>query len=141
VTPLGSVEAAGKRIGRVLFNAFVPGSLLYNRVSAERGTAADAFEAVVRQYRDMPVKPALPEEARKFKVQAAVRYFDALKIAPWWPEGHFNRALLLGEAGNYEKAVVEMRKYLMLVPEAPDARAAQDKIYGWGAFPEGGKGR
>lgn len=86
---------------------------------------------------------ALPEEANKHKVQAegAVRdkefndaadyYAAALKIAPWWPVGHFNRALVLGEAGDYEIAKREMNYYLQLVPDAPNARAAQDKIYDW----------
>ncbi|HEX9628313.1 MAG TPA: tetratricopeptide repeat protein [Acidiferrobacterales bacterium] len=87
---------------------------------------------------------AFPEEANKYKVQAegAVRdkafddaadfYAAALNIAPWWPVGHFNRALVLGEAGEYELARREMNYYLQLVPDAPNARAAQDKIYDWG---------
>lgn len=86
---------------------------------------------------------ALPEEANKYKAQAegAVRdkefndaadfYAAALKIAPWWPVGHFNRALVLGEAGDYDMARREMNYYLQLVPDAPNARAAQDKIYDW----------
>lgn len=86
---------------------------------------------------------ALPEDAYKYKVQAegAVRdkefndaadfYAKALKIAPWWPVGHFNRALVLGETGDYELAKREMQYYLQLVPDAPNARAAQDKIYQW----------
>jgi tetratricopeptide (TPR) repeat protein len=85
----------------------------------------------------------LPEEANKYKVQAegAVRdkqfddavdyYAKALRIAPWWPAGHFNRALVLGEAGDYEIAMREMKYYLQLAPDAPNARAAQDKIYDW----------
>ncbi len=86
---------------------------------------------------------ALPEEANKYKVQAegAVRdkafddaadfYAAALKIAPWWPVGHFNRALVLGETGDYDLARREMNYYLQLVPDAPNARAAQNKIYEW----------
>jgi hypothetical protein len=101
------------------------------------------FEAVVRSYRAEAVKPELPESARRWRVQAesAVRaqrfdeaadLFDAaLAEAPWWPEGHFNRALVLGEAGDPSGAITEMRRYLALVPEAADARAAQDKIYEW----------
>src|SRR5712692_1050286 len=86
---------------------------------------------------------ALPEAANKYKVQAegAVRdkefddaadlYAEALKIAPWWPVGRFNRALVLGETGDYESARREMSYYLQLVPDAPNARAAQNKIYEW----------
>ena len=89
------------------------------------------------------VNAALPEEANKYKVQAevAVRdkefddaadiYAAALRAAPWWPAGHFNRALVLGEAGDYDMAKREMKYYLQLVPDASNARAAQDKIYEW----------
>lgn len=103
----------------------------------------NAFTEAARSYRAATVKPTLPEEARKFKVQAesafnkknfegaAARYKDALDVAPWWPEGHFNRALILGELSRYRDAIREMKKYLTLVPDAPNARAAQDNIYRW----------
>jgi hypothetical protein len=50
---------------------------------------------------------------------------------PWWPEGHFNRALVLAEVERYTEATREMRKYLLLFPDAPNARTAQDQIYAW----------
>ena len=104
------------------------------------------FLKVVEAYRTATPKPMLPEEARKFKVQAevAVRdkkyadaaelYGEALKIAPWWPGGHFNRAIVLDESNYYmghNGAIREMKRYLLLVPDASDARAAQNKIYEW----------
>lgn len=101
------------------------------------------FEEAVRYYHSVTVKPELPENARKFKVQAegAVRDKDfaealylfgqALKISPWWPEGHYNRALVFGELKEYDTAIIEMKRYIALVPNAPKARAAQDKIYDW----------
>lgn len=103
----------------------------------------NSFHKIVLAYQKKAVKPQLPEDARRFKVQAegAVRdkeftdavglYGQALKIAPWWPEGHFNRALVLGEVGQFEAAIFEMKRYLLLSPDAPNARAAQDKIYVW----------
>jgi len=36
-----------------------------------------------------------------------------------------------GKARNYEKAISNMNTYLELAPEAPDARAAKDRIYKW----------
>ncbi len=137
------VDAAGARIGRAVWNAFVPGSALYEQVVAEKRKSSGAFEETVRRYREMPVKPALPADAARYKVQAeaalsrksldeaAARYRDALDVAPWWPEGHFNRALVLGEAGEHGNAAAEMKKYLMLVPDAPQARTARDKIREW----------
>jgi len=86
---------------------------------------------------------ALPEEARQFKVQAegAVRdkqfdeaanyYGRALAEAPGWAAGYFNRALTLSEVWDFPDAIVDMKRYLALAPDAPDARAAQDKIYDW----------
>jgi tetratricopeptide (TPR) repeat protein len=111
--------------------------------SAFAGNTHDQFQEVVAKYQAANPKPGLPEEARKFKVQAefamqekqfakaAELYNKALEIAPWWPEGHFNRALILGETKKYWEAMREMKRYLLLVPDAPDARAAQDKIYQW----------
>jgi hypothetical protein len=104
-----------------------------------------AFEAQAQSYRDAAVKPVPGEDVRRYRVQAeaavsekrfqdaANLYGKALYIAPWWPEGHFNAALILGDLGQYAKAIDHMQKYLVLVPNAPDARAAQDKIYAWEA--------
>lgn len=105
--------------------------------------ANDTFKSVAETYRQSPNKPSLPEEARRFKVQAegavqeknwskaAWSFREALLIAPWWPEGRFNHALILGELGDYAVAGQEMQRYLLLVPNASNARAAQDKIYLW----------
>jgi formylglycine-generating enzyme required for sulfatase activity len=95
----------------------------------------------------------MPEVARKYKVQAefAVQekrwdqaielYGKALEITPWWAEGHYQLALVLGEKKKYRDAMREMKRYLMLAPDAPEARIAQDKIYQWEsvAEPEVGK--
>ena len=106
-------------------------------------TAAAAFEETVRQYQARAIKPELSEEARRHKIQAesAIKeklyeraidlYAKSLSLAPWWPEGHFNRALILAEVRDYFNAIDEMKKYLQLEPQAPNARAAQDKIYAW----------
>ncbi len=105
--------------------------------------AQATFDEAASQYREAATKPELPEEARRYKVQAegsvrdksfddAAEFYDqALALAPWWPEGRFNRALVLSEIEVYSGAVSEMRRYLALVPDAANARAAQDKIYDW----------
>ena len=102
-----------------------------------------AWQVIVTSYRTAAKKPELPEEAHKFDVQAldavsekrfqqaADLYHQVLIIAPWWPGGHFNLALVLSDIGDFEGAVNEMQRYLALVPEAPDGRAAQDKVYVW----------
>ena len=101
------------------------------------------FEEAARQYHAQAQKPALPEGAWKYKVQADTAinkmqydeaielYEQALKVAPWWPQGHFNRAMLMGNVKDYYGAVQEMKRYLVLESDAPDARKAQDQIYQW----------
>ncbi len=103
----------------------------------------NAFKDIVDKFRGNAAPPEFPEDARRLRVQAesalrdkrlddaSDRYEEALKIAAWWPEGRFNRALILGDLERYAEAMREMKRYLALVPEALNARAAQDKIYEW----------
>lgn len=65
---------------------------------------------------------------------AKIVYQDALTTSPDWPQGHYNLALVYGSLKFYAQAIIEMRRYLFLEPNAADARAAQDQIYGWDAL-------
>ncbi len=109
----------------------------------QRKARNEAFAAVAKAYRDAAVKPVPGEDVRRFEVQAidAVKqkrfadaanlYGQALAIAPWWPAGHHDHALILAELGQFHDAITEMQDYLALVPNARDARAMQDQIYVW----------
>jgi formylglycine-generating enzyme required for sulfatase activity len=117
-------------------------------VPAYADNGNDSFQEVVNQYQAANPKPVMPEVARKYRVQAefAVQekrfdqaielYGKALEIAPWWAEGHYNLALTLGETKKYRDAMREMRRFLLLAPDAPEARNAQDKIYQWESVAE-----
>ncbi len=124
---------------------------LLRRLKMESAKASDpaveaAFSDVASRYRAADPKPDFPEEARRLRVQAeamlrekrftdaADLYGEALNAVPWWPEGRFNRALVLGEIKDYDEAAREMKRYLMLAPDAPNARAAKDRIYEWEAL-------
>ncbi len=48
-----------------------------------------------------------------------------------YPAGYSNVALLFAQINNFNAAINNMKKYLLLEPEASDARSAQDKIYEW----------
>ena len=101
------------------------------------------FESQAAAYRAANPKPAVPEQARAYALQAndafnnhreddAVElYQKAIQLAPWNPPFHYNLATLLADEQHFEEAVSEMRKYLVLVPDAPNAREARDKIYVW----------
>jgi len=103
-------------------------------------------------YRIMSMDPRLselPEEARKYalrgdvqteegKFEAAVKeyrqaeeYRQAVQAAPYIAKLYFNAAMIYGELKRYPQAILHMKTYLQLAPEAPNARAAQDQIYKW----------
>lgn len=120
--------------------------------SADVAAMRKVEDALRRLYPKLPAKPALPEDARRFGVQAAVaareqRYDEATalfkrgqRIAPWWPQANFNLAVLAAKKEKLPEAISYMKTYLALAPDAPDAREAQDKIYEWevGADPKRG---
>ena len=101
------------------------------------------FDIVAARYRALKEKPPVTEEERKYIVQANAQtqlknykqaielYEKAIKINVTNPMAYNNEALLLVMVGRYDAAINCMKKYLKLVPEAADARAAQDKIYEW----------
>jgi tetratricopeptide (TPR) repeat protein len=105
------------------------------------------FKVLALSYQTLATKPAISEEQRKFFVQGnlmnekknygeAIIYYDkALSLNPMaFAAGYYNFALISGLAGRYEFAILNMKKYLMLEPNASDAVAAQDKIYEWEAL-------
>lgn len=112
-------------------------------VPVEMGGNTGAFEALAASYRSDPSAYIVTENVRELRVQAETaiqqkkffhamqRFREALDISPWWPQGHFNLALIYSELDLNRLAIIEMEKYLKLVPDAPNLRAAQDKIYSW----------
>lgn len=118
--------------------------------SSGRDLADDAplfagFQEEAKAWRALPVKPAIPEDVRRFQLLAedaiknknfevAVDYYEqGLDVSSLWPEGQFNAALLYGEMGIYGQAVIHMKRYLELRPDAPDTQAARDQIVIWQA--------
>jgi tetratricopeptide (TPR) repeat protein len=102
------------------------------------------FEPVAANYRELKIKPQISEEERKYIVQAnsfneeknysrAIElYIKAIEIDQTaFPAAYLNLALLSAQMKEYYPAVYYMKKYLLLIPDAPDARAAQDNIYIW----------
>jgi tetratricopeptide (TPR) repeat protein len=102
------------------------------------------FQAKVAHYRGMKVKPPVSEEQRKYIVQANALnerkdyagaidlYSKVIDVDPVsFPPAYFNLALLCAQMQRFQPAIAYMKQYLLLVPDANDARAAQDKIYEW----------
>ena len=102
------------------------------------------FIDLAAKYNAMKEKPTITEEQRKHIVQANAytkdkdlekaieSYKKAIVSDPVaYPPAYYNMALLYAEEGYFKSAIRNMKTYLLLVPDAPDARAAQDKIYEW----------
>ena len=102
------------------------------------------FQARAAEYRAAAVKPPVTEAQRRCIVQANALsqvkdyqgaldlYRKAVEVdAVAYPGAYFNMALMAVELGRYRSGISLMKKYLVLVPDAKDARAAQDKIYEW----------
>jgi tetratricopeptide (TPR) repeat protein len=107
----------------------------------------EKFRQVADYYQTLIEKPTISEEQRKYIVRAnalndnkdysgAIQYYDKSNaVNPLsYPAGYYNLALIASLAGNYSYAILNMKKYLLLLPNAADAREAQDKIYGWEAL-------
>jgi tetratricopeptide (TPR) repeat protein len=63
---------------------------------------------------------------------AIQEYLKAIELDPTsYPAAYFNLSLLLAQDKKPLSAIYYMKHYLLLVPEASDARSAQDKIYEW----------
>lgn len=104
------------------------------------------FHETVKNNNTLSEKPTITEEQRKYIVQANSKnekkefqealnlYKKAINVNPFsYPSAYNNMALLAAQIKDYCYAIFNMKKYLMLVPKAEDARAAQDKIYEWEA--------
>lgn len=105
------------------------------------------FKTIADQYHALQVKPFVSEEQRKYIVQANAMsqnkeynkaidlYNKALEVDQTaYPAAYSNLALLSSQIQNYDGAIFYMKEYLLLEPEAADARSAQDKIYEWEAM-------
>lgn len=104
------------------------------------------FEPTAAEYRKLKVKPPVSEEQRKYIVQAnsfnqQKSYVKAIELykkaieldQTAYPAAYSNLALLSAQIGKFDAAIYYMKKYLLLEPEAKEARSAQDKIYEWEA--------
>lgn len=103
------------------------------------------FVSALADFQAGGVGPEIDENVRMHKVlaegavrekrlwEAAEEFEQGLALAPWWPQGNYNLALVYAELHAPVLATRYMQRYLRLVPDAANARVAQDKIYLWQA--------
>ncbi len=106
----------------------------------------EAFKPKAEAWRQMKVKPPMPEEAHEHQVlaeyaykqkdipKAMSEYAAALQIFPYWPDGQYDLATMTSEIGGrpgYRNAIFHMECFLALNPDSRDAEAASDSIIVW----------
>jgi len=145
IAPYSLCDIIGDQTSNPALQHVTDALLVLKQAASDPARADDEarFAEAVSTYKKKGAQLHLPEEARRFEVQAeaatndkefddAADYYEqAIEVAPWWPADHLNHALMLAEVGLFADAITEMKRYLMLVPHAPNAGEAQDKIYDW----------
>ena len=118
------------------FNELVARNIYADRLDKD-------FPAKAAAWRAADPKPPLSENGNKRRILAenafreknvalAIEHFEAaLETDPTWPDGNFNLALLYGETNEFRLAAFYMKRYLTLVPDSKDAKAAREKLIIW----------
>jgi hypothetical protein len=113
-----------------------------SHLDASNAAALETFKQTCQGW-SAQTAPAMPDEARQHQAtaesdyarsdldDAGDEYLAAMRIYPCWPEGLHKRAEILGATGWYTGAIDGMRRYLILLPNAPDAQTARNQIAVW----------
>ena len=100
----------------------------------------DEFKLKAAAWRALLAKPALADEiikkrllaedayAQKSFYKAVEFYEDGTKLDPTWAQGWFNAAMLYSELQDYQDAAECIQRYLILLPDAPDAIKSKEKL-------------
>ncbi len=117
----------------------------YFGVQRDEERGFELLRRALEIYRRDSGNPRINEASRKLLVQAQVairekqfdlasrRLFEARNLQPAAPMAWYNLALVSGEQQKYGDAIYFMQGFLILAPDAPQARGAQDLIYEWQA--------
>ena len=112
-------------------------------VDAELATRYQKFLGLCGTYLSSKTTAPVPEEARQHQLlsQDAASRGDndraldesdkAVDAAPCWAQARYQAAQLEAQVGYYPIAVQNLKKYLLLYPDAPNAQAARDQILIW----------
>lgn len=120
-------------------------SILFTLQYGKIQEATEVQLNMLRKYMsESTAKQNITEEQRMYIVQANAlteqklysdameQYYNAIKIDPIsYPTMYYNMALIQAQLEHFGGAILNMKKYLLLAPDAQDARTAQDKIYEW----------
>ena len=115
------------------------------QLAADKVRESQRFEQLAAKWRALNPKPPLSEEVEKKRLlaedayqqknlNAAVRYYEAgVALDPTWAQGWYNVAQLYAAQNDFEHAIFSMKRYLILLPNAPDAAEAKNDVLLWEA--------
>lgn len=111
---------------------------------AGRTTAVQGMSGIIRSGF---TPPTATESSRKLAIKAQVIaqekayqeaidiYSQAINEAPWIANFYYDHALLIAEVAqksdDFNAAIVEMKRFILLSTNAMEMREAQDRIYQW----------
>lgn len=139
------MQFKGILIGKLLADNLI---FIRNQLNEEKyDNQLALFVPTAANYRSLAIKPAISEQQRERIIQAnlfnqqrqydkAIEYYiKAIEVdSTAYPSAYTNLALLSAQVRDFLAAIYYMKKYLMLEPDAEDARICQDKIYEWNAL-------
>jgi tetratricopeptide (TPR) repeat protein len=100
-------------------------------ISASLLSAVNALAESEEARRHMARGQAAVEMAKSPEEYApAIKEFqEASRLAPDWPDPHYNLGLVQEKSGKFREAVASLKEYLRLAPDAPDASNIKELIY------------
>lgn len=137
INPLSAPESNDKRLKETLSAYWVKFK------QSDPKEKEKTIKEVASIFKENPRLAEMPEEARRHIVVANMLYerkeFEkaieeckrALEIAPFLPIAFKGLAKSYGNLNLYELAIENMKYFLELLPNAPDARECKDEIYKW----------
>lgn len=133
----------GDKIGA--FNTFV--SAFKSTEKDDRVGRDRAVQGIASVVHSGLTPPPMHESARRLAIKAQVIaqekayqeaisiYWQAINEAPWIANFYYDHALLIAEVAqkndDFNAAITEMKRFIMLSKNSTEIREAQDRIYQW----------
>ncbi|QIR75808.1 hypothetical protein FA592_06005 [Sulfurospirillum diekertiae] len=133
----------GDKLGA--FNSFV--NAFQHSAPEDQTSRTTAVQGMSGIIRSGFTPPAPTESSRKLAIKAQVvaqekayqeaieLYAQAINETPWVANFYYDHALLIAEAvqksDDYNAAIAEMKRFILLSTNALEIREAQDRIYQW----------
>jgi len=127
------------------FSTFV--RAFQNASNEDRKSRDNAVQGMAGIIHSGFIPPLMNETTRRLAIKAQVItqekayqeaiqiYWQAIKEAPWVANLYYDHALLIAEVANkvddFNAAITEMKRFIVLSSNATEKREAQDRIYQW----------